>query len=112
MQQARFGEMLIAEETARLWTARAACTAERLEGAIADRVAYVNMARLAVEAACLDAIRLAQRSLGLAAFVRPNPVERLARDLGTYLRQPAPDAVLLEAGAHGLSQMTHDPAGA
>ena len=107
MQQARFGEILIAQETARLWTLRAAEMAEQGgPGAppLADRVAYVNLARLAVEAACLDALRLVQRSLGLAAFVRPNPVERLSRDLGTYLRQPAPDAVLLEAGAHGLDK--------
>jgi len=112
MQQARFGQMLIARETARLWTEQAAHSAERPEGSAAGRIATVNMARLAVEAACLDAIRLAQRSLGLAAFVRPNPVERLARDLGTYLRQPAPDAVLLEVGAHGLTQVTGDPADA
>ena len=102
LQQARFAEVLIAQETARLWARRAALVAER-NGPVADRVAYVNLARLAVEAACLDALRLIQRSLGLAAFVAPNPVERLARDLGTYLRQPAPDAVLLEAGQHGLS---------
>ena len=103
MQQARFAELLIAEETARLWTREAALAAEH-DGPATDRVAYVNLARLAVETACLDALRLAQRSLGLAAFVQPNPVERLSRDLGTYLRQPAPDAVLLEAGAHGLGK--------
>lgn len=106
MQQARFGEMLIAQGTARLWVERAAAVAEA-EGDGEDpaaQVATVNLARLAVEAACLDAIRLAQRSLGLAAFAAPHPVERLARDLGTYLRQPAPDAVLLEAAAWHLGQ--------
>ena len=85
MQQARFGQLLIAEETARLWTQRAAQVAEQ-DGPMAGRVAYVNLARLAVERACLDAIELVQRSLGLAAFVRPNPVERISRDLSTYLR--------------------------
>ncbi|MBV9749955.1 MAG: acyl-CoA/acyl-ACP dehydrogenase [Acetobacteraceae bacterium] len=106
MQQARFGQILIAQETARLWTMRAADMAEQDGPAAssADRVAYVNLARLAVEAACLDALHLMQRSLGLAAFVRPSLPERLSRDLGTYLRQPAPDAVLLEAGAHGLAK--------
>jgi hypothetical protein len=29
-----------------------------------------------------------------------NPVERICRDLGTYLRQPAPDEVLTEAAAY------------
>ena len=102
MQLARFGEMLIARETARLWTAGAAAVAEAESDAPAARVAAVNLARIAVESACLDALRLAQRSLGLAAFVAPHPVERIARDLATYLRQPAPDAVLLEAAAFHL----------
>ncbi|GAC1491674.1 MAG: acyl-CoA dehydrogenase family protein [Acetobacteraceae bacterium] len=102
LQQDRFGRMLIAQETARLWTIEAANRVESSEGSAADRVAYVNLARIAVEAACLDAMRLAQRALGLAAFVRPNPVERLLRDLAVYLRQPAPDAVLTEAAHHAL----------
>ena len=102
LQQDRFGRMLIAQETARLWTVAAARRAELAEGSVADRVAYVNLARIAVEAACLDAMRLAQRALGLAAFIRPNPVERLLRDLSVYLRQPAPDAVLTEAAHRAL----------
>ena len=65
---------------------------------VADGVA----SRLAVEAACHDALQLAQRSVGLAAFMRPNPIERIGRDLATYLRQPAPDAALAEAAAHFL----------
>lgn len=103
LQQDRLGRMLIAQETARLWTIAAAQTAENGNPPIADRVAYVNLARIAVESACLDAMRLAQRALGLAAFLRPNPVERLLRDLAVYLRQPAPDAVLTEAAAHAFS---------
>lgn len=124
LQQERYGLALIARETARLWMERAAELAEAEDapkgapadasvGAsgdtpetppVADRVAYVNLARIAVETACLDALRHVQRSLGLAAFVRPNPVERLSRDLGTYLRQPAPDLVLTEAAAHLLAR--------
>ncbi len=103
LQQDRFGRMLIAQETARLWTVSAARCAEAGEVPVADRVAYVNLARIAVETACLDTMRLAQRALGLAAFLRPNPVERLLRDLAVYLRQPAPDAVLTEAAAHAFS---------
>jgi len=104
LQQDRFGRMLIAQETARLWTVAAARCAEFGEGSVADRVSYVNLARIAVEAACLDAMQLAQRTLGLSAFIRPNPVERLLRDLAVYLRQPAPDAVLTEAAHHALRE--------
>ena len=103
LQQDRFGRMLIAQETARFWTAAAAERAEVSEAPVADRVAYVNLSRIAVETACLDAMQLAQRALGLAAFLRPNPVERLLRDLAVYLRQPAPDSVLTEAAYHAFS---------
>jgi len=103
LQQERFGLMLIAQETARLWTADAGRRAESGDADTADLVAYVNLARIAVEAACLDAMRLAQRALGLGALLRPNPVERLLRDLTTYLRQPAPDAVLTEAAQYALA---------
>ena len=99
MQLARFGELLIARETAQLWVARAAEVAEAETGPVEERVALVNLARIAVESAGLDAIRLAQRALGLAAFVSGHSVERIMRDLATYLRQPAPDAVLVEAAS-------------
>lgn len=102
MQMARFGAMVMARETALLWLERAAPVAEAADADPAAQVAVVNLARTAVEAACLDAIRDAQRCLELAAFVAPHPVERLVRDLGTYLRQPAPDAALLEAAAWHL----------
>ena len=103
-QQARMGEALIAGETARLWMAAAAKRAEAADDDPAGAVAYVNFARLAVERACLDAIILVQRSLGVAAFMRQNPVERICRDLSTYLRQPAPDMVLTEAAAQVMGQ--------
>ena len=97
-QQMRFGQSVIAHETGRLWLREAV---KRIDSAPADEaVAYVNLARTAVETACLDALRHVQRSLGLAAFMQGSTVERIARDLATYLRQPAPDDVLLEAAGY------------
>ncbi len=98
-QQARFGQVLIARETVSLWLGRCAVLAEAA-GAGEDAANHVKLARIATEAAVLDAVRLAQRSTGLAGFVKPHPIERLARDLATYLRQPALDEVLEEAGAY------------
>ncbi len=93
-QAARIGRMLIAAETARFWVDRAS----RADGfADGDLAALVNLARIAVERACLDAMEEAQRALGLSAFAVGNPVERMLRDLATYLRQPAPDETLTEA---------------
>ena len=104
LQQDRFGRIAIAQETARLWAHRAAHRACDHHGSVADRVAYVNLARIAVETACLDVMHHVQRALGLGAFIRPGQVERLLRDLSVYLRQPAPDAVLTEAGLHELNR--------
>ena len=104
LQQARLGEMLIAQGTAGFWTWHAAQAAEAAAGDPAEQVATVNLARIAVETACLAALQHAQRALGLAAMVRPNPAERILRDLTTYLRQPAPDMVLTEAAQHALSR--------
>ncbi|ONG51082.1 hypothetical protein BKE38_16730 [Pseudoroseomonas deserti] len=99
-QRQRFGEAAIAAQTARLWILQSA----RLSAGPADveaAVAAVNLARRAVEQAALTLLELVQRSIGLAAFMRPAPVERIARDLATYLRQPAPDRAL-ELGAAEL----------
>jgi len=98
-QLARLGQAMIARETSRLWVLNAAHIAEDKRADPHEAVAYVGLARLAVESACLDVIRIVQRSLGLSAFRHGHPAERICRDLGTYLRQPAPDEVLSEAAS-------------
>lgn len=105
-QRARIGQVLIAQETAALWLWRASALAEAEPDPYAaeDVVAYVGLARLAVERAALDAMQLVQRSLGLPGLLPPNPVERIGRDLTIYLRQPVPDRVLHEAVGHFLAR--------
>lgn len=102
-QAARLGTALTLAETARLWTRSACCLAERPESDPEHVVAYVNLARGAVERAALEVMELAQRSVGLQAFLRPHPLERIVRDLATYLRQPAPDRALTAGAAAGLA---------
>ena len=99
-QRARVGKALIAQETAALWVRRAAMIGESRDDDANDIANTVNLARIAVEAVCLDVLRIAQRGLGLAAFRCGDPVELLLRDLATYLRQPAPDEALTEAAGH------------
>lgn len=96
-QRARLGEGAIAVEGARHWIERAARIVAENELPPERIVAFVNLARLAVEKAGLDVLQLAQRSVGLQGFLRPHPLERLSRDLATYLRQPAPDGALTSA---------------
>ena len=62
-------------------------------------VALVRAARTEIEELCHGAIRLASQCLGLRALVAPHPLERLLRDLTTYLRQPA-----LDTSADGLGR--------
>jgi alkylation response protein AidB-like acyl-CoA dehydrogenase len=102
-QAARFGEASIAVETARLWVHRAAGVADAPASA-ENTVAYVNLARLAVERAGLTLMELVHRSVGLQSFMRPHPIERISRDLATYLRQPGPDRALTTAAAWMLAQ--------
>ena len=108
-QLARLGEGAIAAETARLWVEQAAALATDRPVADDRIVAYVNLARLAVEQAGLDVLRGAQRSVGLQGFLRDHPLERLSRDLATYLRQPAPDRALTMGAREILSAA--EPAG-
>lgn len=60
-------------------------------------VAFANMTRVVTERACLDVLEAVHRGVGLGGFIRPNPIERVSRDLSTYLRQPVPDLAMADA---------------
>jgi alkylation response protein AidB-like acyl-CoA dehydrogenase len=103
-QRARIAQAFIARDTAHLWVRHCAAVADDRAAGPAHVVATVNLARSAVERACFDAIALVQQSLGLMALIADNPVERVTRDLATYLRQPALDEALDEAAATFVNQ--------
>jgi len=104
-QRQRLGRMFINEQTARLWLSHVAPVAEAADEAPDYAAATVNLGRIAIEAACVETIELVQRSLGLSAFMQSNFVERLCRDIATYLRQPAPDEALNVAAGY----FAHNP---
>lgn len=101
-QLARIGTAAIRVESAFQWVEKAACIAADHAQDTDKKVAFVNLSRLAVEEAALDVMQLAQRSIGLAGFLRTHPLEKACRDLATYLRQPAPDLALTKAAAYTL----------
>ena len=103
-QRVRAGEAIIAQETARMWVHRAALLAETYDSHADDVANGVNLARIAVETACLGLIERVQRGLGMGAFRRGTLTELLFRDLAMYLRQPAPDETLTEAAAHFMQR--------
>lgn len=86
-----------ATATAAFWIADAA---RRLADEAADpdqTVAFVNLTRMVTERAALDVLEAVHRGAGLASFIRPNAMERVSRDLSTYLRQPVPDLAMADA---------------
>jgi alkylation response protein AidB-like acyl-CoA dehydrogenase len=101
-QRARMADVAIAVESAALWVERARWAADS-DASCAEIIHIVRMARLAVERQLLEVIQWVHRSVGLAAFRRDNPIERITRDLETYLRQPVPDLVRDRIGEHMLS---------
>ncbi|MVN76892.1 hypothetical protein GO988_11205 [Hymenobacter sp. HMF4947] len=110
-QRQRLGEMLALHETGQRWLRGAAVqaalpssTTEPLPAAkLAAIGAYANLVRATTEDICLETLRLAERSVGARGLLQPEPFERLHRDLTHYLRQPAPDATLADAGRFALA---------
>ena len=102
-QRARVAACLAAVETAALWIEKAARMVASEDRPAADIVAYVNLTRMVTERAGLDVMEHVHRGVGLLSFIRPNPIERISRDLATYLRQPAPDGAMADAAATVLA---------
>jgi alkylation response protein AidB-like acyl-CoA dehydrogenase len=99
-QQHRLGEMGIRVGAAYSWLDHAAKQWSAI-GSVSDNevIASLSAARLAIERSALDVLELAERSVGAAGMLAPHALERLIRDLRTYLRQPNPDAALATVGA-------------
>jgi alkylation response protein AidB-like acyl-CoA dehydrogenase len=99
-QKMRLGEMAMLIESGSLWLRGAADHAARSGADVeADAtIAYANLMRTAIEEICLRTLQLAERCVGARGLLRPEPFERLHRDLTHYLRQPAPDAAQADAG--------------
>ncbi|WP_240319431.1 acyl-CoA dehydrogenase family protein [Deinococcus wulumuqiensis] len=81
------------------------------EDALEGPLAYVSLARMLTEDACLLACEAAERAVGARGLLPPWPTERLLRDLRLYLRQPAPDAARLDLGRFVLGTGNMDPWG-
>ena len=106
LQQTRLAEMAYLIESGNQWLQRAGDNTDRwlAEGADwAKIVAYANMTRTAIEEICLRVMPLAERCVGARGLLRPQPFERIHRDLTLYLRQPAPDATLVDIGKFVLT---------
>lgn len=105
-QISRLAPVLTRALAAGAFTIRAATVAEGPSG-IADperAVSLAAQARLLTEEIGQDAISAVERSVGLPHFDEAAPTGRIARDLATYIRQAARDALLQRAGGWALLQ--------
>lgn len=107
-QNMRIGQMTIAVESGHLWIRAAASKLDdymkkptATEGE--KLIIFANMMRTAIEQICTDVISLCQKCVGARGLNKPYHFERIIRDLSTYLRQPAPDAVLADVGSFVLN---------
>ncbi len=106
-QKMRLGEMAILIETGNLWLKSAAMNLDEfMENPSPEKsenfLAYANMMRSAIEKICVETMNLCQKSVGARGLNKPFHFERIIRDLTIYLRQPAPDAALADAGRYVL----------
>lgn len=102
-QLQRLAACVCAARTADFWTRRAARQLGLRAGEAEGCVALSNMTRVVTEKAALEVLDTVQRGLGLSSLMRPGPVERISRDLRTYLRQPVPDLAMADAARFVLA---------
>jgi len=96
-QLQRVAQGVASARTARFWVEEAARRLGAEESDPESVVAFANLTRMVTERSALDVMEAVQRGVGLVSFVRPNPIERICRDLSTYLRQPVPDLAMSDA---------------
>lgn len=92
----RLARIVALSKQARLWALSIAQDTEITGNAAASIQAVLG--REQVESACLEAMALAERTVGTRACTLGTRLEQLCRDLRTYVRQAALDQRLLEAG--------------
>lgn len=107
-QKMRLGQMAIAVESGNQWLVATSVQMDlymknQTKSGAENFVIYANMMRTAIEKICTDVINLCQKSVGARGLNKPYHFERIIRDLSTYLRQPAPDAILADVGSYVAS---------
>lgn len=103
-QLARMTETSIALDTAAKWILSTMALLSDPHSSSAHVINHANEARLVVERCLLEVMELVHRGVGLQGFSRTSPIERVMRDLATYLRQPAPDSLTLAIGKATFSE--------
>ncbi len=96
----RLGRLAIAVEGGNQWLSGAAGNALYAYNSTEQVMEYANMVRTAITGICQEVIQLTLSSVGVQGCMKPNPIERIIRDLQTYLCQPNPDGALAAVGQY------------
>ena len=100
-QKVRLARITILLESGRLWLAEVGRLADKGDSIEVETLLnYSNMVRTAILDICTEVMQLAEQSVGLSGFIRDHPIEKLHRDLTTYLKQPGPDQALVNVGEY------------
>lgn len=97
-QQTRMGEMVISLESGRNWLRETGRIMDKEKYTDADKINHANMTRCAILDICNNVMHLAEKCVGLAGMMVDHPMQKLHRDLTTYLKQPGPDRALASVG--------------
>ncbi len=110
-QRARIAEMAYLIESGNLWLNQAGNNMDEWlnhPNSAEKIITYAGMVRTAIAEICKRVMHLSEQCVGARGLMRPNPLERIHRDLTFYLRQPAPDATLTQIGGYVLNQPKTD----
>jgi len=97
-QRTRMGKMVILLESGRNWLRETGRIMDNDTYTVEDKINHANMTRSAMLDICSEVMHLAEKCVGLAGMMGDHPMEKLHRDLTTYLKQPGPDRALAEVG--------------
>jgi alkylation response protein AidB-like acyl-CoA dehydrogenase len=97
----RMARLVGLSQQSMMWATHVANQTEVLANPEAGLQAIIG--REMVECSCVEAVTLAERIIGTQAFKYGHRLERLCRDLRTYLRQAALDQRLIHAGQSVLA---------
>jgi len=104
-QLERLAHGIASAKTARYWVEDAARRLALEQMDAGQIVGFANITRMVTERCALDVMEIVQRGVGLTSFMRPHPIERISRDLATYLRQPVPDLAMSDGAKAYLGSM-------
>ncbi len=104
-QHMRVGQMAAKIESGWQWIERAGRVWDSHPDA-AQMVAFAAMLRVATEEICNFTLEMTAKSVGARGLLRPQPFERMLRDLTLYTKQPHLDEIPVRAGKWALETDT------